>query len=175
MEREQKKQVVDELRDLFEPARTLVFADYKGLKVDQINRLRRELNGKSMGFRVVKNTLAQRALDDTDKASMTKYLKGPTAIGYTSDEFIEPAKVLVDFMKDNEHLGIKGLIVDGRECRAQDVETFSKLPGRDELRSRLLGALNGVAAKFLSLLSAVPSGVLQVLTARKMQLEEAGG
>src|SRR5699024_11416384 len=109
-----KKQVVKEITEKFNESQSSVLVDYRGLDVAEITALRKELRDNNVDYKVYKNTLARRAVADTDLSDLEETLVGPTAIAFGKDDVIAPAKILHEFSKKHEALEIKGGVIEGR-------------------------------------------------------------
>ncbi|KXG74523.1 50S ribosomal protein L10 [Fervidicola ferrireducens] len=138
--REEKKKLVAELKDKFSRARAAILTDYKGLNVAEMTELRSKLREQGIEYKVVKNTLTRIAVKDLD-INLDEYLQGPTAIAFGYDDPVTPAKILMDFAKDHKNLEIKGGIVEGRVSDKAVVEQLAKLPKKEELIARAVGAI----------------------------------
>lgn len=149
---------------------------FSGLKVEQLNGLRNLLRKEGISYQVIKNSLAKKALEGTDLEALSKLLEGPTAMAYTAaDEPSKPAKILKGFARDNDKLVFKGGYLYGQVFGSQDLDRIASLPGRDELRGMLLGAMLGVPRGLLTLFNEVPSSFLRLIEARRKELEGQGG
>ena len=171
MNREQKSELISRLSESLETAPSVVVAGFSGLTVEATDELRSIMRKSDVSYEVVKNTLVKRAVSGTDKENLSPLFKGTTAIAYHQDDPALPAKLLRDFVKGNKGLTIKGGWVDGTLLDEAGVETLSRLPGREELRSSLLRVFNGAATKFVRVLNAAPTDLVQVLRARGESLE----
>ena len=171
MNRTQKEQVVESLREELSATEAVYLADFRGLTVEQVNQMRRAFQEAGCVYKVVKNTLLLRAVKGTDKEALEPLLKGPTGIAFAPDDPLAPAKVLTKFAKDFDALKIKGGFFDGLRT-PEEVVAISKMPGKDELRSTLLATMLAVPQGFLRLCLAPAQRFLLVLQARKRQLEE---
>lgn len=171
MNRTEKEQKIDEIRGLLDGAQLVVLAKYAGLSVEKMVTLRRGLRQAGGHFRVMKNTLAKLATAQTDFENLHPSFVGPLGVAYTHTDPSAVAKVLVDFKKDNPLLELKAAaLVGGKILDEVGIESLSKLPGRDQLRSQFVGVLMGVPRKFVGLLAAVPRDFVGVLEARRRQL-----
>jgi len=162
-----KIEAVAALKEQFEKSSGYFFADYRGLTVEKITELRRELAKNGGEIHVIKNNYAKIAFQQLDMDGLDDVLKGPTAIALVSEEAGPVAKSLVDFAKDKEiPLEIKGGYIEGEVFNAEQVDAFSKLPTKIELIQMLMGtmqapvqnfvlAANGVASKLVRTLAAV--------------------
>lgn len=173
MKKERKREIVKELREQLTDALAVVVVDYKGTTVAQMQDLRGEVRKEDGKFRVVKNTLLQKAIADTEFETLDEATGGQIAIAWSNTDPAFPAKVLTKFAKDNDSLVIKGGILGGKYLTADGVLTLSKLPSRDEMRAKLLMTFNAAATQFVSVLSAAPRDFLGVLIAREQSLNEA--
>ena len=138
---EQKAAVVWEIKDRFEKAKSVVIFDYRGLSVSEIVELRRKLRDTGADYKVYKNTLTKRALDDLN-IDMVQYLEGPSAISFGSDE-LSIVKILNDFAKDHNALELKAGIVEGKVAGIEDLKRYAAIPSRDTLLTQLAAGLMG--------------------------------
>lgn len=175
MNREEKHQQIEQLRQLFLENSSAFLTSFSGLKVEELNGLRSQLRKEGIGYQVIKNTLAKKALEGTGLEGLSKLLEGPTAMAFTSEEPAKPAKILRSFARDNEKLVVKGGYLHGEVFGAADVERIASLPGRDELRAMVLGALIGVPRGILTLFNEVPAGFVRLIDARRAELEKQTG
>lgn len=173
MNRAQKEQLVEKMRDDFGQAKSIILATHVGIDVNTVNELRSELRANGVHYHVVKNTLAKIAVSDTDLDVMTDSFRGPTAVAYSFEDAVAPAKVLADFADDHDKLVLKGGYLDGKMIDEAGVEQLAKMPTKDELRAKLLRVFNAAPTKFVQLLTAAPKKFINVLNARKDDIEGA--
>ncbi len=173
MNRTEKKQIVESLHDSFSRSKIVILTDYKGLDVEHINELRRKLREAEVEYKVVKNTLIVRASEDTDAALIKDYFKGPSALAFSYNDLVAPAKVLTEFAKKNEKLEIKIGVMDGKVISLDEIKALSALPSREILLGQVLSAMNGVPTSLVRALNDVPTRLLNVLQAVKDQKEAA--
>jgi large subunit ribosomal protein L10 len=171
MNRQEKSEEIGALKQLLDGAQLAVVADYTGLNVLSMVELRTELRKSEARYRVVKNTLAKLALEDTALAPLNEQLSGPVGIAYTLGDAAGTAKAISSFAKTHPQFKIRGGVMsDGTVLDEAGVEILSNLPSKDQLRAMLLGTLMGVPQKFVGTLAAVPGGFVRVLEARRKQL-----
>mgnify|MGYP006303365979 FL=1 len=170
---EQKTGAVDAVRSRFESAQNYVFANYRGLTVDQITDLRRQLRERNAEFRVIKNRYAKIALEQLDKPDVSEFLTGPTAVALAQDDFSPVVKAILDFGKEYS-VEVKGAIIDGTVFDAAEAERLSKLPSREELLAKLMGTMNAPLQQFLYALNGVPTKLVRVLKAVQEKKEQEG-
>jgi large subunit ribosomal protein L10 len=168
-----KKKIAEDLHDRFSRSAIIVVTDYKGLDVAAMNDLRRKLRAEAVEYRVVKNSLLVRAADDTEAALIKKHFKGPSAVAISYEDPVAPAKVLTQFAKENDKLGIKIGVLNGKVLDVNAIKELASLPGREVLLAQLLATLNAVPTSFVRVLAEIPRSMLNVLTAIRDQKEAA--
>lgn len=172
MDRDKKNEVVDALSDSFARAKIAVVAEYRGLKVSELEKLRRSLREQDAQIRVAKNTLLRIAVKDTPYDNLSDTFSGSTAVAVGFTEPVGPAKALTAFAKEyGASFTIRGAGLEGSRISAEDLLALSKLPGREELLGKLLGAMTAVPTSFVRVLNAVPQKFMYALTAIKEQKE----
>ena len=172
LDRIDKAAVIDRLRTALADVPAVVVSDFKGLDVETVTALRAEMRKNDVKYEVVKNTLARAAIAGTPKENLAELFKGNTAIAFHAEDPAAPAKVLMDFAKDNEELVLKGAWLSGDILDEAGVKTLSMLPGKDELRAKLLSLFKAAPTQFVRTLTAAPTTFVQVLHAREQQLAE---
>jgi large subunit ribosomal protein L10 len=160
-----KTEAIGELKGIFENAKDYIFTDYRGLTVEQITTLRRQLRVKDVEYKVVKNNFARIAFEQLSAPDVSNYLVGPTAVAITPKDPNEVAKILYDFLKEAPALKVKGALIGDTIYDAAQTEAFSKLPGRLELISMLMSVINGPARNLASALNDVPSRLVRTVKA----------
>lgn len=146
---------IADIKARFEAASEYIFTEYRGLTVEQISALRRQLREKGCSYKVVKNNFARLAFEEMKTVDVSNYLVGPTAVALTGEDANAVAKILFDFAKETPALVIKGGLIDGEIYDAKKMEAFSKLPGKKELISMLMSAMLGNTSKLARTLQAV--------------------
>ncbi len=165
MNREQKAQAVESLKERFQKTSVTLLAEYQGLTVSELTKLRQELRKNDAELKVLKNTLAGLAIKGTELEPLTKLFVGPTAVVTSEKDPVTPAKVLVKFAKEFEKAKIKGGFLSGKVMDAAQIETLSKLPSREEMLAKLLGSMNAPAQNLVNVMSAIPRKLATVLAA----------
>ena len=157
MHRDQKAQSIDTLKGVFADSGAVVVTHYLGLTVAQTEDLRGRLRKEGAAFKVIKNRLAQKALNGASEDAQALF-KGPVAIAYGPDP-VSAAKATASYAKDNEHLIIVGALMGDQVLDAKSVQALSKLPSLDELRARIVGLMKAPATKIAGVVQA-PAGQL---------------
>jgi large subunit ribosomal protein L10 len=139
--KEQKAAVVDEIAGQIKEAQAIFAIDYRGVSVTQAAELRGRLDEAGATFRVVKNTLTERAADKAGADALKELLDGPTAFTFVSGDAALAAKALAQFRRQNNVLEFKGGILDGAELSVEQIESIARLPGLDVLRGQFVGVL----------------------------------
>jgi large subunit ribosomal protein L10 len=169
---EDKKEVVAEVSERLAKAQTIVLAEYRGLPVEDITVLRREARASGVYLRVLKNTLARRAVKGTPFEKLADQMVGPLAYGI-SDDPVAAAKVLHAYAKKNDKLVIKGGAMPNYVMTSKEVGNLATMPGREELLATLLGTMQAPIAKFVQTLNEVPSKFVRTVAALRDQKEKA--
>jgi Ribosomal protein L10 len=172
VKREEKQRLVEELHEAWSQAEAGLVAHYRGLSVAEMSELRRALRAAGVSLRVVKNTLARRAVKDTGFSVVTDLLAGPTAVAYGEDA-VGMAKVLVDFSKQNKTLEILGGVLEGRLLEKKDVAALANLPSREVLVGMLLNVMQAPLSGFVRTLNEVPATFVRALAAIRDQKQAA--
>jgi large subunit ribosomal protein L10 len=165
MNRQEKKEFVSDLHSRLEKAQGTFIVEYRGLNVEVMNRLRKELKKVNAELRVVKNRLLKLASHDTDTELIKEQMKGPTAIAVTYEDVVAPAKVLVDFADDFNQLQIKGAQITGRMLDMGAVRRLAAMPGREMLLALTLSAMQAVPTAMVRVLNGIIAKLLYALRA----------
>jgi len=170
--RTEKQQLIEDLHSEFEHAPHAVVLDFRGLGVNAATEFRRKVRASGSRYRVVKNSLALRAVKDTPLEKLGAHFDGTSGVAYTGQDPVALAKLLVDLIKENPQIRLKGGLVAGSQVLdAEGVKALSTLPSLPELRAKLLGLLNAPASRLVRLLATPATQMAQVLRAHQEELE----
>ena len=162
---EQKKQVVAELTEKVKAAQSIVFADYRGLTVEQDTELRNALRAAGVEYKVVKNTLTSLAVKQNGLEGLDPYLNGPTSMALSSTDAVAPAKVLSDYAKKFDKLELKVGVVEGKLIDLEGIKALAELPSREVLIAKVLGGFNAPISGFVNVLNGNMRGLVVALNA----------
>jgi large subunit ribosomal protein L10 len=168
---DEKKEVVAEVSERLTKAQAVVLAEYRGLPVEQITVLRSQARASGVWLRVLKNSLARRAVKGTPFEKLSDQMVGPLAYGI-SDDPVAAAKVLHAYAKGNDKLVIKGGAMPGYVMTAKEVGNLATMPGREQLLAMLMGTMQAPIAKFVQTLNEVPSKFVRTVAAVRDQKEK---
>jgi len=172
LNRQQKAAKIEEVSALVAKAQTIVVAEYRGLDVDSVTRLRKEARGQGVQLRVLKNTLARRAVNDTPFSGLADKMVGPLVYGFSSDP-VAAAKVLSNFAKSNDKLVVKAGALPNVVMDDAGVKALATLPSREELLAKLMATMQAPIGQFVRTLNEVPARFVRTLAAVRDAKEKA--
>ena len=143
----QKKEEVSKLAEKMKDAKIILLTDYRGINVADVTELRAELRKSNSEYRVIKNNITRRALAEAGIEGLESLLEGPTAVIMNNEDYLETAKAIYNYSKENDFYKIKGGVIDGKVMTAEEIIALAKLPSRDTLLSMLAGAVLGNISK----------------------------
>lgn len=166
MNKQEKKEAIDELREKFSRAKSAVITEYSGINVEQITDLRVKLRNAKVEYRVVKNTLAKKAAEGTGIEPLKDHFVGPVGIALSYDDVVAPAKVLFDFSKTQAKLKLKVGVLDGKLLKEADVKALASMPSLNTLRGKIVGVLQAPASRIVGVLAAPAGQIARVMKAK---------
>ncbi|MDR0321632.1 MAG: 50S ribosomal protein L10 [Treponema sp.] len=162
---ETKTKAIGQIKESLGAAQDFIFTDYRGLTVEQITNLRKQLRAKEVQYKVLKNNFARIAFEQLSTPDVSSYLVGPTAVAISPKDPNEVAKILFEFLKEVPALQVKGALIGGTIYNTAQTEAFSKLPGRLELISMLMSVMSAPARNLASALNDIPSRLVRTIKA----------
>jgi large subunit ribosomal protein L10 len=166
MPTQEKVETVEEFKSRLDGVKTVLVTEYRGLTVQQLSDLRKQLRGVSAQYKIVKNRLAKLAMTDSDLAQLGPHLKGPTGMVISKEDPVSVAKALHTFARTNQALAIKAGFVDGQVLPPAELKALSELPSKEAIRAQLVGLIQGPLAQLVGLLQAAPRELAYVLSER---------
>ena len=170
---EDKKAIVAEVNETATSALSLVIADSRGVTVDGMTALRKDAREAQVTLRVVRNTLAKRALEGTEYECVSDTLAGPSLFGFSMEDPGAAARLFRDFAKQNEEFEVKALAVGGQMLGAEQLDVLAKLPTRDQALSMVMSVMKAPVTKLVQTMNEVPGKLVRTLAAVRDQKEEA--
>lgn len=152
---EKKQALVEEITDKFKNSQSTVLVDYRGLDVEEVTDLRKQLRDAGVDFKVYKNTMSKRAAQNAELGELEEALVGPTAIAFSNDDVVAPAKILNGFAKEHEKLEIKGGVIEGKIASLDQIQELAELPNYEGMVSMLLSVLQAPVRNFAYAVKAV--------------------
>ncbi len=170
--RQDKAAVIDEIKGIVSESSAMVIAEYRGLTVEAVTKLRANARKQGVQMRVLKNTLVRRAVEGTPYAALADKFVGPIVYGFSKDP-VAVAKVYAQFAKDNDKLVIKGGAMGDQLLDVEGVKQLSTMPSREELLAKLMATMNEPIAKFVRTLNEVPARFVRTVAAYRDAQEKA--
>lgn len=170
---EDKKAIVAEVNETATSAMSLVIADSRGVSVDDMTALRKDARENNVNLRVVRNTLAKRALEGTEYECVRDTLSGPSLFGFSMEDPGAAARLFKDFSKENRHFEVKALAVGGQMLGAEQLDVLAKLPTRDQALSMLMSVMKAPVTKLAQTMNEVPGKLVRTLDAVRDQKQAA--
>lgn len=167
LNKEEKGQVIEELKDKFSKAKAVILTDYKGMTVAELSELRGLLRGAKVDYRVIKNTFARIASEDTPISTAKDAFKGSVGLAIGYDDPVAVAKKVIEFTRKSEKLRLSGGVIEGKFCVANDIRAIAELPPKEVLLSMLAGAFQAPLSKIAGALSATVSSFAYAMEALK--------
>lgn len=168
-----KSEKIDAIKAKVEKAQVAVITEYKGLSVEEITNLRRELQKQGGDYMVTKNTLAKIAVKGTEYEVMDDLLRGPIAIAFGYEDQVSPAKVVSEFIKKTKKGEILGAVLEGKLLSAEEANALANMPSKDELYAKMLGSINSPATGITLAVNAVMASLTRAVAAVRDQKEAA--
>jgi large subunit ribosomal protein L10 len=164
-----KKAIVGEVNAIAKDSIAAVTAEYRGLTVSAMNKMRRVAHERGIYLRVVRNTLTRRAIQDTRFACLHETLTGPLVLAFSKDSPSAPARLMKEFAKENEALKIRALAVDGQLYNAKQLDAVASLPNKEEALATLLSVMQAPISKLVRTIAATPQKLVWTLVAVRDQ------
>ena len=173
LNREQKQAIVAEVADVASSAYSAIAAEYRGLTVDEMTELRKEARNNNVYLRVVKNTLARRAVEETDFECMKDGMTGPLVLAFSQEDPGAAARVINDFAKSHDDLVVRMVSISGKLLEPSEISTLAKMPTYEQAISILMATMKAPVQKLASTLNEVPGKLVRTIAAIR-DAKEAG-
>lgn len=170
---EDKKAIVADVNEVAAAALSLVIADSRGCTVDAMTALRKQAREANVSMRVVRNTLARRAVEGTEFECAVEAFSGPSLLAFSMEDPGAAARLFKDFAKDNENFEVRALAVSGQLMGAESIDVLAKLPTRDQALSQLMSVMKAPVTKLVQTVDAVPTKLVRTLVAIRDQKQAA--
>jgi large subunit ribosomal protein L10 len=170
--RAEKEEWVEKFREDFQKAQSIILTNHSGIGVNTVNELRSEFRANGVHYHVVKNTLARMAVEGTDVEDLQEEFRYPTAVAYSFDDAVMPAKIARDFAEEHEEYSVKAGFLNGSVIDVDTVSNLAEMPSKDEIRVKLLNLFQSAPTKFVQLLDTPGRDFLGVLQSRKDDIDE---
>ena len=170
---EEKQAIVAEVNEAAGAALSAVVSDYRGLTVSQMTELRVKARDSGVYLKVIRNTLARRAVEGTDYECLNDAFVGPTLLAFSQEDPGAAARLIKDYAKEHEALKVRALSLGGQLYGAEDIDRLAKLPTLDEARAMLMSVMQAPIAKLVRTFNDVPGRVVRVVAAVRDQKQDA--
>jgi large subunit ribosomal protein L10 len=175
MKKEEKAKLVSGISEYIQNSNSMLFTDFSGLTVEQVNELRKEFRKANIDYKVSKNTLIKRALDNVENSDkIVPYLKGPTGIVFGHDDPIEPIKILKKFIEKNNKPSVKVIYIEKLTYPGDKLEELSKLPSKKDLYGSILGCIVAPISGVPTVIQSVIGELVNVIDAIEKKKAETG-
>ncbi len=174
MKREEKVKIIEEIRENAEKSAIAIITDFKGLTVEEMTQLRVMLREQNVGYKVVKNTLARIAFEETQHKDLAPKFKENCAVVFGFDDPVVAAKVVMDYAKKNKKFEARVASLEGKLLEGESLKALSELPSKEQLLAKLLGTMQAVPGNFVSLFANLLRNFLYALNAIKDKKEQEG-
>lgn len=164
-----KSEKIDQMKVKFEKAQVAVVTEYKGYTVEEITKLRRNLQKEGGDYTVTKNTLAKIAIKGTEFEALAELCKGPVALAFGFEDQVSPAKVVSKFIKESKKGEILGAVLEGKVLSADEAKALANLPSKEELYAKMLGSINSPASGIVGSVNAVMASLTRAVAAVRDQ------
>jgi large subunit ribosomal protein L10 len=164
MKKDEKATIVSNITELVKKSNSMLFTDFTGLTVEQVNELRKEFRSSNIGYKVSKNTLIKRALQDMENSDKVyPYLKGPTGIVFGNEDPLEPIKIIKKFIEKNNKPSVKVIYLEKNIYPGEELDNLSKLPSKKEILASILGSISAPLSGVPSVIQSVMGGLITVI------------
>ena len=164
-----KSEKIDEIKSKIEKAQVAIITEYKGFSVEEITKLRREIQKDGGDYMVTKNTLAKIAIKDTPYEVMAEKLTGPVALAFGFEDPVSPAKAIKKFIDDTKKGEVLGAVLDGKLLSAEETKALANLPSKEELFAKMLGSINSPASGLVGCVNGVMASLTRAIAAVRDQ------
>ncbi len=167
--KEFKSEKIDAIKAKIEKAQVAIITEYKGLSVEEITKLRREIQKSGGDYMVTKNTLAKIAIKGTEYEALAEKLTGPIALAFGFEDPVSPAKAVSQFIKETKKCEIIGAVLDGKLLTDKETKALANLPSKSELYAKMLGSINSPASGIVGSINAVMAQLTRAMAAVRDQ------
>ncbi len=172
LSKDSKKEILQDLIEKLKESKGVVLTDYQGMNVSQISSLRNELREKKVEFKIVKNTLMEKASEELNVEDLTKDLIGCTAIAFSGEDGVAPARLLKEYFKKNKiDLKVKSGLIDGRVFSSEKIMEIASLPSKDVLIAQMINGVKSPLYSLVFVLQGPLKGLIYTLEAVRKQKE----